>query len=533
MHRGTTGSMRAIGTEAGPRRGRRLSTLLLVALAALVALPASADATGRIYWSNFEADTIAWADLDGSGGGTVDTTGATVDGPMGLTLDPAHGRIYWANWANHAGTTISWADLDGSGGGDLAITGATIAGPHGLAIDPADGPYGTLYWPNHEPITGVGSISWARLDAGGTGGVGADLNTAGATLDEPRGVTIDPVADRIYWANFGDGLGKSISWAGLDGTGGGDLISDIGSDPLAVGPEGTAIDPATRKIYWSDFGGKKLIQLADLPGGTGIATLDTTGAGTHGVHGVTIDPEANRIYWANWYSDGIAWASLDGTGGGDLATPGMTLSKPDQPSILKRPTATAAPAVSGGSGPGASLSCSTGTWAGDVLEALAYRAPESLSYGWTRDGAGVAGATASSITATAAGSYRCEVTATNAAGSTTATSAPHQVVPPPPSSEFSFGKLKLNRDRGTAKLAVELPGPGEVTLAGEHLTAVGKHPVAAGEVSLKVKPRGKAKRSLRRRGRTTVRPNVTFIPTGGEARTRVKRVRLIEKRKGR
>ena len=204
-------------------------------MASLLVVPV-AHGADRIYFSNFTANQIAWANLNGSGGGTVNTTGATVTGPMGLTIDPAHGRIYWANWANHTGTTISYANLDGSGGGDLAITGATIAGPHGLAIDPADGPYGTLYWPNHDMMTGVGSISWAKLDATGTAGTGADLNTAGATLDEPRGVTIDPVTDRIYWANFGDGAGKSISYANLDGSGGHDLIGNIGSDASAWAP---------------------------------------------------------------------------------------------------------------------------------------------------------------------------------------------------------------------------------------------------------------------------------------------------------
>ena len=41
---------------------------------------------------------------------------------------------------------------------------------------------------------------------------------------------IDPVTDRLYWANFADGLGKTISYANLDGSGGGDLIADIGAD---------------------------------------------------------------------------------------------------------------------------------------------------------------------------------------------------------------------------------------------------------------------------------------------------------------
>jgi hypothetical protein len=30
---------------------------------------------------------------------------------------------------------------------------------------------------------------------------------------------------------------------------------------------------------------------------------------------------------------------------------------------------------------------------------------------------------------------------------------------------FSFGKVKRNKEKGTARLAVKLPGPGEVELA--------------------------------------------------------------------
>ena len=126
------------------------------------------------------------------------------------------------------------------------------------------------------------------------------------------------------------------------------------------------------------------------------------------------------------------------------------------------------------------------------------------------------------------------MTAANAAGPTTRASAPHHVgttPPPPPSNEFSFGKLKRNRTHGTAKLAVELPGPGEVDLAGSHLQPTSKHPTAQGETLLKVKPLGKTKRALLRRGKASVRPEVTFIPTGGTANTLSERIKLVEKRK--
>ena len=130
--------------------------MLFVCAAAALAAPATAHGADRIYWSNFNsgnpARTIAYRNLDGSGGLNLSTAGATVDGAMGMALDPSHGRVYWTNWGADTGmghghgTTISYANLDGSGGGgDLPIAPAFVVGPHGLAIDPVAG---KIYWPN-------------------------------------------------------------------------------------------------------------------------------------------------------------------------------------------------------------------------------------------------------------------------------------------------------------------------------------------------------------------------------------------------
>ena len=54
-------------------------------------------AAGRIYWANDTDNTISYAKLDGSGGGQLDISGANPDGPYGLAIDAATGRIYWAN----------------------------------------------------------------------------------------------------------------------------------------------------------------------------------------------------------------------------------------------------------------------------------------------------------------------------------------------------------------------------------------------------------------------------------------------------
>ena len=83
--------MRCRPSAAAARPPARPRPRPLIALAALLAAPA-AHAADRIYWSNYDGDSIAYANLNGNGGGgTVNTTGATVDGPMGLADRPLPG----------------------------------------------------------------------------------------------------------------------------------------------------------------------------------------------------------------------------------------------------------------------------------------------------------------------------------------------------------------------------------------------------------------------------------------------------------
>jgi hypothetical protein len=112
--------------------------------------------------------------------------------------------------------------------------------------------------------------------------------------------------------------------------------------------------------------------------------------------------------------------------------------------------------------------------------------------------------------------------------------------PPCPSNEFSFGKVKKNKHKGTAKLTVIVPGPGGLVLSGRGLkkqrpdaraALASKAVAAAGNVKLLVKTKkGKKRRKLNRRGKVKVKAKVTYTPTNGDPNTRVKRIKLIKKR---
>jgi DNA-binding beta-propeller fold protein YncE len=400
--------------------------MVLTATAAVAGwATAPAQAADTIYWSNIGGNSIAFANLDGSGsGGVLTTTGATAPNqPVGLAIDAAAGRIYWGNAASGK---VSYANLDNTGGGgDLNTAGATTLGIRGVAIHPAAG---RIYWAN---TVGAGAISGANLD--NTGGV--NLSTAGATLANPAGIAIDPPSNRIYWANRNTTTGNKISVANLDGSGSGaDLPITTGT---LSGPWGVAVNPAADKVYWSNQvigSDPQKITRADLNGSNG-ADVNVAGscAACAPPSGVAFDPGANRIYWANSFTTAISLANLDGTGGGgDLGTAGAPVAEPSFVAILRRPAPAGDPSLSGGAVTGSSLSCTQGAWAPDVLGGHLYRAPRTFSYQWTLDGSEIAGATGATHVATSPGSYACRVTAANAAGSGgPQVSAAHPVAVPP------------------------------------------------------------------------------------------------------
>jgi hypothetical protein len=76
-------------------------------------------------------------------------------------------------------------------------------------------------------------------------------------------------------------------------------------------------------------------------------------------------------------------------------------------------------------------------------------------------------------------------------------------------------KLKLNKKRGTANLAVNVGGPGTITLTGAKVKKQTKSAAAAGKISIPVRAKGKALKGLKASGKARVKFNVSFTPTGG------------------
>ncbi len=103
---------------------------------------------------------------------------------------------------------------------------------------------------------------------------------------------------------------------------------------------------------------------------------------------------------------------------GSAALTSASVSVPPTGSADTPPADTALPQITGTPAVGATLSASTGAWAGDM--------PQTYGYQWLRDGNPIAGATAASYVVTAADqghSIAVRVVAANSSGSASATSA--------------------------------------------------------------------------------------------------------------
>jgi hypothetical protein len=99
--------------------------------------------------------------------------------------------------------------------------------------------------------------------------------------------------------------------------------------------------------------------------------------------------------------------------------------------------------------------------------------------------------------------------------STPPIAAPPLTTPPKPSNTIGFGKVKLNKAKGTAKLTLVLPGPGAVSLAGKGVKKVVKPAKAAGNLIIPIVALGKAKATLEQAGTVKLALKLTFTPVGG------------------
>jgi hypothetical protein len=99
-----------------------------------------------------------------------------------------------------------------------------------------------------------------------------------------------------------------------------------------------------------------------------------------------------------------------------------------------------------------------------------------------------------------------------------------------PTSNFTLGKTKRNKKKGTATITVIVPNPGELTASGKGVKASGaaeiSKTVGAGGAKLVIRAKGKKKAKLNETGKVKVKPTITYTPTGGDPSTQSIKVKL-------
>jgi hypothetical protein len=196
-----------------------------------------------------------------------------------LAYDTVNSKLYISDFD---AKKIFRCDPDGS---NLIEFRTNLLGPDGLEID-----YGhnQLYWDTDDGIQ--------RADMSSTDVAQVEDFVTGQAND-PEGVSIDPVNQKLYWTNYNGGV-----WVkNLDGTGETLIIPDIeGGSTLVIGD----------RLFFDQYVAAGDIQLksANLDG-TSISTVST------GISKVVfgIGYAGNKIYWGDRTAGKIMRSNTDGT----------------------------------------------------------------------------------------------------------------------------------------------------------------------------------------------------------------------------
>jgi large repetitive protein len=93
---------------------------------------------------------------------------------------------------------------------------------------------------------------------------------------------------------------------------------------------------------------------------------------------------------------------------------------------------------------------------------------------------------------------------------------------------ISTGKATKNTKKGTVRLAVTVPTPGQLVVTGPGIVKVSGHATAPGEVQVLIKAKGKALKTLKAKGKVSVKVTVTFTAEG-KKQTKTTTVTLVKK----
>lgn len=383
----------------------------------------------------------------------------------------------------------------------------------GAAFAPRAGAY--IYW-GHSDL-GVGSIGRAEND-------GSNPNPKFITGIRPvTGLAVD--ATHIYWAESDGNAGTatdSIGRANIDGTGVNGSFIPNATD----GPQPGRVAVNSSYIYWTQSG---------VAGKVWREKIDASNAKFAIVSGAS-NPTALALndtfaYWSNFNTNSIGRANLDGS------TPNPSFISPASEPLgmtvdstylyWSRSTGKIGRVLLNSTSPDPNFISADGLSKPDI-EVFGGKLYWVTSNG-SNSVIGMANADGTGVVPSL-------FPATGTATSITVDALAPPVVPPPdppdppsPDPTCKLGKLKRKPANGTAKLSVTVSGAGSLSVKGKLLVTKRATTTAEGTVQLLLKPRGRALKSLRKKGSVKLSATVTFTPSGEAAITRKRTVKLVRK----
>jgi hypothetical protein len=274
--------------------------------------------------------------------------------------------------------------------------------------------------------------------------------------ENPCGIAVN--ATHVFWANGGVS-GTTIGRARLDGTEAQhDFITGLNR------PQSVAVD--AQYVYWTELGP---IGRAKLNGTEKEIGFITTGSPA------SIAVDGTHIYWTD-VNDGIGRANLDS-------------SEAEENFIEEAGSDTEGIAVDG----------SHVYWTNEITDTVARANLDrsSVELSFIQGGANPTGVAVDSLP---------PLIPISSPG------------PPPTSHQLRLLRVVRNRKRGTAKLIVQVSGPGTLRLAASRkVKGAVRKPKAAGKVKLALNPKRRTKVQLQKKGRVRVLAKVTFTTPQGDS----------------
>ncbi len=290
----------------------------LALLLSIAGAHGTAFAQSQVYWTDTKTNTIERANIDGSNAETI-VNDVTLS--YGMAVDRINGKIYWVDIGQSVDPgfgdeVIRRANLDGTAVETILTTADGLRHPWAIQVDPAGG---KIYWA--DGITQ--KIHRADLDGQNAGiivdipsfraadyGVGTTTADINFEFTQVGGLALDVVNHELYWTDYFAG---DIHRTSMDGA---VDVAEITQPVSGLSvPRGIAVDGVDGRIYWAEGGGGDSVSRA-FTDGTGVEILVHKDLGTRLKYPfrIGLDTIAGLMYWADRDTGLIQRASLDGSG---------------------------------------------------------------------------------------------------------------------------------------------------------------------------------------------------------------------------